>query len=76
MNDSKNSMRVPRAELGRLYPDMSADEINARLERIMSEAFAAVWQLAESRKLSLRTAAFVVGCSRVLEARATRGLYP
>lgn len=54
----------------------SEDEINARLERIMSEAFAAIWQLAESRKLSLRTAAFVVGCSRVLEARATRGLYP
>lgn len=54
----------------------SEDEINGRLERIMSEAFAAIWQLAESRRLPLRTAAFVIGCSRVLEARAIRGLYP
>ncbi len=54
----------------------SEDEINQRLERIMGEAFAAIWQLAEARRLSLRTAAFVIGCSRVLEARAIRGLYP
>ena len=54
----------------------SEDEINQRLERIMAEAFAAIWQLAEARKLSLRTAAFVIACSRVLEARAIRGLYP
>jgi glutamate dehydrogenase (NAD(P)+) len=54
----------------------SEEEINARLERIMAEAFAAIWQLAEQRSMSLRSAAFVIGCSRVLEARATRGLYP
>jgi glutamate dehydrogenase (NAD(P)+) len=54
----------------------SEDEINVRLERIMSEAFNAIWQLAEDRKISLRSAAFVIGCSRVLEARAIRGLYP
>jgi len=54
----------------------SEEEINQRLERIMSEAFAAIWQLAAERKLSLRTAAFVIGCSRVLEARLVRGLYP
>ena len=54
----------------------SEEEINARLDRIMAEAFTAIWQLAEERQLSLRTAAFVIGCSRVLAARATRGLYP
>lgn len=54
----------------------SEDEINARLDRIMTEAFTAIWQLAEERKLSLRTAAFVIGCTRVLAARETRGLYP
>jgi glutamate dehydrogenase (NAD(P)+) len=54
----------------------SEAEINERLERIMAEAFQAIWQLAETRQLSLRTAAFVIGCSRVLEARAIRGLYP
>lgn len=52
------------------------DEINQRLTRIMQEAFAAVWQLAEEKKVSLRTAAFIVGCTRVLRAREMRGLYP
>ena len=52
------------------------DEINLRLTRIMREAFAAVWQLAEDRRVSLRTAAFIVGCTRVLQAREMRGLYP
>lgn len=52
------------------------DEINQRLDRIMTDAFAAIWQLAQERQLSLRSAAFVIGCSRVLAARATRGLYP
>ncbi len=51
----------------------SEEEINARLDRIMSEAFTAIWQLADDRQLSLRTAAFVIACSRVLTARATRG---
>lgn len=54
----------------------SEEEINQRLERIMAEAFQAIWLLADERKLSLRTAAFVIGCSRVLEARSIRGLYP
>lgn len=52
------------------------DEINQRLTRIMREAFAAVWQLSEEKKVSLRTAAFIVGCTRVLQAREMRGLYP
>jgi glutamate dehydrogenase (NAD(P)+) len=36
----------------------------------------AVAELAEERKVSLRTAAFIIACSRVLEARDRRGLYP
>ncbi|HEX7649717.1 MAG TPA: Glu/Leu/Phe/Val dehydrogenase [Noviherbaspirillum sp.] len=52
------------------------DEINQRLTRIMREAFTAVWQLAEEKKVSLRTAAFIVACTRVLQARELRGLYP
>ena len=54
----------------------SEDEIYGRLDRIMAEAFNAIWQMAADRKMPLRSAAFVIGCSRVLEARATRGLYP
>ncbi|MGZ5818608.1 MAG: Glu/Leu/Phe/Val family dehydrogenase [Burkholderiaceae bacterium] len=52
------------------------EEINLRLTRIMREAFAAVWQLAEEKKVTLRTAAFIVGCTRVLQAHEMRGLYP
>ena len=52
------------------------DEINERLARIMCEAFAAVWQVAQDKKVSLRTAAFIVACTRILTAREVRGLYP
>ncbi len=52
------------------------DEINARLDRIMREAFAAVWEAARSKGIVMRTAAFVLGCERVLLAHKLRGLYP
>jgi glutamate dehydrogenase (NAD(P)+) len=54
----------------------SEDEINARLVRIMKEAFAAIWQVAQDQGVSLRTATFIVGCKRILHARELRGLYP
>ena len=54
----------------------SEDEINARLVRIMKDAFAAIWQVAEENKVSLRTATFIVACKRILQARELRGLYP
>ncbi|WP_248321161.1 MULTISPECIES: Glu/Leu/Phe/Val dehydrogenase [unclassified Caballeronia] len=52
------------------------DEINQRLERVMREAFAAVWQVASEQQVSVRTAAFIVACTRILMAREMRGLYP
>jgi glutamate dehydrogenase (NAD(P)+) len=54
----------------------SEDEINARLVRIIKEAFAGVWQVAQENKVSLRTATFIVACKRILHARELRGLYP
>ncbi|MOA12699.1 Glutamate dehydrogenase [compost metagenome] len=54
----------------------SEDEINARLVRIMQEAFAGVWQVAQDHKVSLRTATFIIACQRILHAREMRGLYP
>ena len=54
----------------------SEDEINARLVRIMKDAFAAVWNVAQENKVSLRTATFIVACKRILHARELRGLYP
>ena len=52
------------------------DEINARLVRIMKDAFAGVWSVAQDKKVSLRTATFIVACTRILRARELRGLYP
>ncbi len=52
------------------------DEINRRLVRIMKDAFAAVWQVAQENKVSLRTATFIVACKRILHTRELRGLYP
>jgi glutamate dehydrogenase (NAD(P)+) len=54
----------------------SEDEINARLVRVMREAFSGVWQVAETHGVSLRTATFIVACTRILHARQMRGLYP
>ncbi|MEX8192848.1 Glu/Leu/Phe/Val family dehydrogenase [Comamonas guangdongensis] len=52
------------------------DEINARLVRIMQEAFAGIWAVAQEHKVTLRTATFIVACKRILHAREMRGLYP
>ena len=52
------------------------DEINVRLDKIITGAFKGIWETAEQHKISLRTAAFTVACTRVLEAREERGLYP
>jgi glutamate dehydrogenase (NAD(P)+) len=54
----------------------SEDEINARLVRIMKDAFDAVWQTAKHHNTTLRTATFIVACTRILSAREQRGLYP
>ena len=54
----------------------SEDEINARLVRLMREALDAIWKVANEHGVSLRTAAFIVACTRILQARELRGLYP
>lgn len=54
----------------------SEEEINQRLERLMRDAYRAVSDVAKHHEVSLRTAAFIVACTRILEARELRGLYP
>ena len=51
-------------------------EINHRLESMMRAAYTATSAVANTHKVTLRTAAFIVGCARILEARQVRGLYP
>ena len=57
------------------------DEELKRLARLavdtgITGAFKHIWETSEQHRISLRTAAFVVACTRVLQAREERGLYP
>jgi glutamate dehydrogenase (NAD(P)+) len=52
------------------------DEVNARLRRVMEDAYVDVLDLAEDRKVTMRQAATILGVSRVAEAHTTRGLFP
>ncbi|MFZ4215403.1 Glu/Leu/Phe/Val family dehydrogenase, partial [Pantoea endophytica] len=54
----------------------SEDEINQRMDRIMTEAMVHVWDKAAEKHCSLRTAAYIVACERILLARKDRGIYP
>ncbi|PPI87627.1 glutamate dehydrogenase (plasmid) [Candidatus Pantoea edessiphila] len=54
----------------------SEDEINKRSDKIMIEAMNNVWKKAKEQKCSLRTAAYIVACERILMARKDRGIYP
>ncbi|MES1195696.1 MAG: Glu/Leu/Phe/Val dehydrogenase, partial [Steroidobacter sp.] len=51
-------------------------EINQRLDNIIVQAFQRIQDVAERLKVTMRVAAFVVACERVLMARQERGLYP
>ena len=54
----------------------SEDEINARMDKIMTDAMVHVWNKAKEKECSLRTAAYIVACERILMARKERGIYP
>jgi glutamate dehydrogenase (NAD(P)+) len=51
-------------------------DVNARLEHIMVNAFAQVYDLARQRQISMRLAAYLVAVQRVAEANIIRGIYP
>lgn len=51
-------------------------EINERMDKIMTEAMVHVWDKAHDKNCSLRTAAYIVACERILMARKDRGIYP
>ncbi len=49
------------------------EETNARLAEIMNNAFAAVWEIAQEKKVSLRTGAYLIAIRRVVEANRMLG---
>lgn len=50
------------------------DEINHRMDTIMRKAIHDIWDRAQHTNCSLRTAAYIVACDRILQARQDRGL--
>jgi glutamate dehydrogenase (NAD(P)+) len=50
------------------------DRVRQELDRILGDAFEQVWQLAKSRNVSLRTAAYMVGVGRVARATVLGGM--
>ncbi|GAC1306997.1 MAG: Glu/Leu/Phe/Val dehydrogenase [Vulcanimicrobiaceae bacterium] len=50
-------------------------EVNERLSDVMLENFAKVCELADSRAISLRTAAYMLAIDRVVRSMKTRGVY-
>ncbi|MBI1724560.1 MAG: Glu/Leu/Phe/Val dehydrogenase [Candidatus Tectomicrobia bacterium] len=53
-----------------------AGEVDARLRKIMGQAFDSVRALAEEKRVSPRLASLMLGVSRVAEGKRLRGLYP
>jgi glutamate dehydrogenase (NAD(P)+) len=52
------------------------DEVNARLNEIVTRAFDETWATYRSRRVPMRLAAYGLAVQRVAEATVTRGLYP
>ncbi|MCW8132992.1 MAG: Glu/Leu/Phe/Val dehydrogenase [Planctomycetota bacterium] len=52
------------------------DEINTRLHKIMTKAFANLWALSKRERIPLRDAAMRIAVSRVAEANKMLGLFP
>jgi glutamate dehydrogenase (NAD(P)+) len=54
----------------------SEKQINARLQKTMVHSFQQVWDIAQERKLPMRTAAYVLAVGRVARATLLRGIWP
>src|SRR6266516_3112039 len=52
------------------------DEVNAKLNEIVTKAFDETWATMQKRKISMRLGSYGLAVQRVAEATVTRGLYP
>ncbi|MBX7074507.1 MAG: glutamate dehydrogenase [Pirellulales bacterium] len=50
------------------------NRVRQELDRVMTDAFERVWQIAQERKVSLRTAAYILGIGRVGRATVLGGI--
>jgi glutamate dehydrogenase (NAD(P)+) len=54
----------------------SEETVSQRLQQIILKAFHEVVEIAEAKKVHMRTAAYILGVERVAKAMALRGIYP
>ena len=52
------------------------EEVNAKLERIMNNSFEAVYNIAQEKKVPLRTGAYLIAVDRVVKAKKAREIWP
>ncbi|MBE0518153.1 MAG: Glu/Leu/Phe/Val dehydrogenase [Thermoplasmata archaeon] len=52
------------------------EEVNTRLDQIITKAFHEVWDMKEKQKCNMRDAAYLVAVKRVADATKLRGFYP
>ena len=52
------------------------EEVNAKLERIMNNSFDAVYNIAQEKKVPLRTGAYLIAVDRVVKAKKARAIWP
>jgi glutamate dehydrogenase (NAD(P)+) len=57
------------------YYKWGLNRVRQELDRVLSQAFEDVWQTAHDRKVSLRTAAYMIGIGRVHRATELAGPY-
>jgi glutamate dehydrogenase len=53
----------------------SFEEVQQKQERLMNEAFDAIWQLKDEKKCEMRTAAYMISIKRIADAMKLRGWY-
>ncbi len=52
------------------------EEVNAKLKSIMDPSFEAVWNIAQEKKTTLRTGAYLIAVERVVKAKKARAIWP
>ena len=52
------------------------DRINTELKKIILKAFEEVYKLSKEKKITLRTAAYIIAVSRIVKAIELRGIFP
>jgi glutamate dehydrogenase (NAD(P)+) len=54
----------------------NVEQVNEKLRRIMTKAFASTLEISLKEKVNMRTAAYLLAVQRVADAASVRGIYP